>query len=37
MEVRVTPDTPHFEHGGQMHYFCSESCEEKYRASVAQR
>jgi protein SCO1/2 len=37
MEVRVTPDTPHFEHGGQVHYFCSESCEEKYRASVAQR
>jgi protein SCO1/2 len=37
MEVRVTPETPHFEHGGQVHYFCSESCEKKYRASVAQR
>lgn len=37
MEVRVTPDTPHFEHDGQVHYFCSESCEKKYRASVAQR
>ena len=37
MEVRVTAETPHFEHAGQVHYFCSESCEEKYRASVAQR
>jgi protein SCO1/2 len=37
MDVRVTPETPHFEHAGQVHYFCSESCEEKYRASVAQR
>jgi YHS domain-containing protein len=37
MEVRVTPETPHFEHAGQVHYFCSQSCEEKYRASVAQR
>jgi protein SCO1/2 len=37
MQVRVTPETPHFEHAGQVHYFCSESCEEKYRASVAQR
>jgi YHS domain-containing protein len=37
MEVRVTPETPHFEHAGQVHYFCSESCEEKYRASVARR
>lgn len=37
MDVRVTPETPHFEHAGQVHYFCSESCKEKYRASVAQR
>jgi len=37
MDVRVTAETPHFEHAGQMHYFCSEGCEEKYRASVARR
>jgi protein SCO1/2 len=35
MPVRVTAETPHVEHGGEEHYFCSSDCEAKYRAQIA--
>jgi hypothetical protein len=30
VRVVVTPDTPRCEHGGQVHYFCSDECQREF-------
>ncbi len=32
MQVTVGPDTPHADHEGKRHYFCSKHCQEKFQA-----